>query len=225
MATTSQVILISEILSMFASIAQILLVIGIYIGWKQLSIAVKDAQIRSKREAGILAIAQASSFANEVIPLVEKIETKLGGPSAVSHKFNQFIPSEIRSTNQQKYKDKIAFMKSDFVLHKDIVDLANKMDSLAMSFTKGLADESVVFESIGPVYCEIIEDLYFFYCHYRRSGQRDSRGILGYQNTIDLYSIWGKRVEKIGLEVDRSELDARIKAVATKGSPIKALGT
>lgn len=204
---------------MAANISQILLVIGLYFAWKQLSVGIKDIQLRSRREAGMISIQEADKFANEIIPAFDEINRKFGGLQRAPNKLDQFLPSEIHAVNQQKYKDRLSQMSGD--LENNICALANKIESIATAFMKGIADEEVVFEAVAPVYCEMIEDIYFFYCHYRR---RENEINL-YQNTINLYGIWSARIEKTGLEINRKTLEKKLISATHRSSPVIPLGT
>ena len=179
----------------------------------------------------MFAIEESDRFAETIIPACDGI-LKTGGLIGISNKFEQFVPSEVHAVNQQKYKDRLEQIQKNTDLHEKIRALANTVESFATSFMKGIADEQVIFEAVGPVYCEIIEDFYFFYCHYRRSNPENLAKILPYQNTVNLYCIWKKRIEKIGLETNRKDLakktidlDEEIKDATIKSSPIRPLGT
>ena len=222
---------VTQIIASLADIAQIVLVIGLYVTWKQLAVTVKDIKLRSAREAGLIAIQQAEKFAAEIIPELVEISVKISGLPSAPNRLERFLPSEIHPANQQKYKDALERLDKDRDLHDKILTLANKVESTATCFVKGIADESIVFDTIGSIYCEMIEELYFFYCLYRRFEMNPDR-MIPYRNTISLYNTWKVRIEKIGFETDKraidnigKKLDKKIKDATSKDAPIKALGT
>jgi hypothetical protein len=225
MSTTTQII------ATVADVSQVFLVIGLYVAWKQLAVTIKDIKLRSAREAGLIAIRQAEKFADEIIPALTEIHTKISGLPSAPNKLERFLPSEIHSSNLQKYKDALERLDNNPDVHDKILALGNKIESIAICFVKGIADEVVVFDTIGSAYCEMIEELYFFYCRYRRFEANPDR-MIPYRNTITLYNTWKVRIEKIGFEADKKaidsigeKLDKKIKNATTKSTPIKALGT
>ncbi len=214
----------THIIEISANIAQIVLVIGLYVAWKQLFTAINDIDIRSKREAGTLAIKEAERFAEEIIPLYTELNKKIGGFQPTSQRLDRFVFSEIEPVNVQKYKNSIERLVKAPEVYERLVTLTNRIDSIAIYFTKGIADEAIVFESIGHVYCEIIEELYSFYCHYRKNTEE----ILPYENTLLLYRIWKVKLENVSLEVSKNLLEERSRAIkdsATKTPPVKPIGT
>lgn len=225
MATTTQIIAAA------ANISQVVLVLGLYLGWRQLSVAIKDIQLRSKREAGMIAIEEAEKFAEEIIPSFDEINSKISG-SGAPNRLERFVISEIHPVNLQKYKDRREQMKKNPDVHGNLFDLANKIEGIATAFMKGIADEEVIFEAVGPVYCEIVEHIYFFYCHGRGNDDKNLGKILSYSNTIKLYCIWKERIGKLGLEANKRDLvkkttdiDKEIQVASIKSTPVKPLGT
>jgi hypothetical protein len=205
-----------------ANFAQILLLGGFYFTWRQLKIAVGDIQLRSEREAAMLSIKEADQFAAVLIPAYHVIESKFGGLPGIPNKLDHFFPSEINGPNQQKYRDKLDQMKADVELHKETHTLANKMESMAMAFMKGVADEKMVFGCMGDAYCRMIEGIYFFYCECRKNSKSN---FYLFDNTINLYRTWSSRIEKGDLEKARNIIDKRISIVSTASLPIKPVGT
>lgn len=68
-----------EIVDVGASVANILLVLGLVFAYRQIKIASKDIQTRSKREAGELAARQALVFSEQIIPIYSSIQDRLRG--------------------------------------------------------------------------------------------------------------------------------------------------
>jgi hypothetical protein len=222
----------TELIQLGASLSQIALVLGLYLAWRQLKVAINDIKLRSRREAGLLAIKEAEVFANDLLPYYSRTEKKAGGYTAPKDALWNFVPSEISPVNMQKYRDAVNKIHADVDLYADIATVANKIDSVAICFIKRIADEEVVFETIGPIFCEMIDDLYFFYCHIRRTKPEDKDRILPYNNTLELYRLWRKRMESFQLEVGRKELAERTKLNEEQltraraiSAPIEPLGT
>jgi hypothetical protein len=228
-----------HVIAAAADISQIILIIGLYFAYRQLRISIKDMLSRARREAGSVAIGEAEKYAEEIIPALHKLNVAIGGFSSIQNKFDRFVPSEIQPVFLQKYRDKLEKIKKDEDLHMNLIIFANKIDSIAICFIKGIADETIVFESIGPAYCEMIEDLYFFYCYYRGIDVKNKRHLIGFENSILLYHKWKERIEKFGLEASKKELglrrdeiteeetflDKEIKKAEIKSLPIQPVGT
>lgn len=70
-------------------------------------------------------------------------------------------------------------------------DLLNNMEFFAMHFTHGVADESVVFQSLHQTYVEIVQMSY-----YNIAINNKADGTQFYTNVIELYRIWyGKQTK------------------------------
>lgn len=208
---------LSGFIESLANISQIILVVGLYFAWRQISVAVKDIKIRSRREAGAFAIAQAERFAKEIIPEYIKIDDKLGNKLKDKIKGGLQLPTippvdftlqEAKLKNFRAFKESIDCLMEDEIFYDDVILLTNKLESLSLSFTKGLADEEIVFGSLADAYCSMIHRLYFYYCLNRNNSDKTHQ-ILGYPNTIELYTTWNQRLEKFKLEKEKSSLEEK----------------
>lgn len=85
----------------------------------------------------------------------------------------------------EEYKD--SAMINDFA-NKYVFAILNNLEYFAMNFTHGIADESVIYQSIHNSYIEIVEALY-----YHIAKQNDSVDHRFYSNVIELYQIWKRR--------------------------------
>ena len=98
---------------------------------------------------------------------------------------------------------------NDKTFEKKIFDFTNDLECIALTFTKGIADEEIVFNALAKTYCEIVESLYFFYCN-----QRSERNVKHYQSTVDLYNTWKQKLKKVKLEEESKILDVKRDAIA-----------
>ena len=72
----------------------------------------------------------------------------------------------------------------------DVVSKAlNNLEYFAMNFTHGVADESVVYQSLAPTYINIVELLYYNIAY----GNKTDIAVNYYTNVTELYRIWKAR--------------------------------
>ena len=190
--------------------AQLILVGGLYLAWRQISVSLQDISIRSKREAGALALEQSKRFA-EIIEESVEIVAKMNASGHTLKKISMadFSAEELKKSFPKLESDhNQALGTLSNIQHgtEDATFLINKIDSFAVSFTKKLADEEVIFGSVAQAYCEIIEQWYFLYCFHRDNSQQRWY----FDNTVELYKVWRPRLEKNKLLVERSRLDKKI---------------
>ena len=90
------------------------------------------------------------------------------------------------------------------------------MESFATYFTKGVADEEIVFSSVGRSYCFTVENYFFEISDCRNLKEQQS-----FQNLIDQYKMWKDRLNKIQLTKEQQELRAKLDEInETKIDPI-----
>lgn len=71
-------------------------------------------------------------------------------------------------------------------------DLLNDMEYFAMYFTHGVADESVVFQSLHQTYVESVQLLY-----YNIAKNNEPNGKQFYTNVVELYRLWFSKQQSI----------------------------
>jgi hypothetical protein len=209
-----------------AAISQVILVIGLYIAWRQLSVALKDIRIRNERDAKSLAITEAGTF----VKLIDQFTAiSEGVPSEVfRHKLKWKAERDFRFSDSKLVDEKVfieklektrEYLMSTNSMNSEISQYTNELERFAMSFTKCLADETAVFDSLAEPFCAIVEQFYFFYVLMRRSGSRKA-----YQNTIDLYRLWKQRQNASQLEYQKTlaqknivELDSQLTEIREGG--------
>lgn len=70
-------------------------------------------------------------------------------------------------------------------MSKIVNDLLNDMEYFSMHFTHGVADESVVYQSLHQTYVECVQLLY-----YNIAINNKTDGTQYYTNVVELYRIW-----------------------------------
>jgi len=81
----------------------------------------------------------------------------------------------------------------------------NQLESIAASFTSGVADERTGFRIIGRTYCFNVESYYDLISVSPHTY---------WQSAIDLYFLWRPRLSKAELEIARGEMEARLLELA-----------
>jgi hypothetical protein len=200
-----------------SGIFQVGAIVGAWVAWQGVREAVKDSQVRSQREAGLLAIKEAEIFAEKLIPeysnLLPLIRGRLGG---IGEKEGDFRPHSFKTEAQMnKFREAVKNVLYQTPAGGLCVEFSNKLESFAMAFTKRIADEAVIYESVARTYCDMVEELYFYYCD-----QRINKHSGGYENTIVLYRTWRKRLQLPELYAARGEIDQKI----SDASDVEQLG-
>jgi hypothetical protein len=105
-----------------------------------------------------------------------------------------------------------------------VVDTLNSFEAFAMYFAKRAADESVVYQSIGPVFCAYTRCMAPILIHLRRGYTNRPSG--PYHNLVTLYSIWSDRAQKESLELEANKLKTKLSGIhITEIPPIGILPT
>lgn len=93
-------------------------------------------------------------------------------------------------------------------LNEIVNETLNCMEYMAMSFTHNIADETVVFSSLGPTYLEIVHLLYY---NIAVNNEGHKRLFL---NVSELFTIWRDRTNKV--KKDMSEVNRRSVSIGNK---------
>ncbi|MFJ7646907.1 hypothetical protein ACIQ1H_05130 [Lysinibacillus sp. NPDC097279] len=205
-----------EILLILYYIASIGLVVGVFIGIKQLKVMKRDVETKNKRAAVDKSIEFLNWFATEFIPENSEKEKKLDKDKIIIMKnkefqdFNinelaflsRFKPEKITSSVKEKYRC-------------EIVTLTNQLEFFSAAMNTGLADEQMAFNPLASTFCKFVEDNYDLYC-YMRNGNEETL----FNNTIDLYLMWKSRLNTIELVRKKVEIEEQLSKVTVKSIPI-----
>lgn len=80
---------------------------------------------------------------------------------------------------------------------------ANHLESVAIYFVKGAADEEAAFPSIGSVFCYLVEIVAPIF--YISRIKNNSSGSFKY--VVKLYGIWSDRIKIDNLELTKADAD------------------
>jgi len=174
----------------------------------QISLAKKTLNISSKRDAAKLAAGQIEVYVTRVIPLQNKlyrVETSL--------KINK-VKIEVGEFQFSTVEDKLGALKYKEALTERLkvmshsLNVINAMEAFSVYFTKGVADEEIAFSSVGQTFVHSVEDLYFDIATCVANDQDKA-----FQNLIQLYKIWSKRLEKHRLIRNHKVLSEQLQAI------------
>ena len=193
-------------------LSSILLIAGLYITYKQLTLIKKDIRIRNQRASAEKAIEACNRYLCEFIPksnqnFSDRATFKIGfykGP--IGDFSNDSIPKANMEECVKRYK----------IL--SWVPALNTLEGLAAYFTTGVADESVGFRVIGRTFCSTVETNYDYIALSRKEKASGYWGCI-----VELYCLWRPRLTKAELELTKQIMDEKISALQEKG--IAPIGT
>lgn len=224
----SPLAMLSEIFSVFtndiiwqalSAIATFFTAICAYLALKQISIAKEDIEIRSKRESISCAVDRIDFFRKEILIDLSNSTSYSNSNSFYRVRLKEFVIEEIDSHPQgQKiqieYNRRLKLANENETYVVLISDIANKIESFAIPFVAGVADEKIAFNPLAEIYCEFVENHFYFYSYWRKKGS-----INPYENTIKLYTVWVSKTRKHDLIKSRENIDKLIER--EKGSQIE----
>lgn len=95
---------------------------------------------------------------------------------------------------------------SDSAFAESLTYLFNAVEGFAIFFVRGVADEELVFPSLGMTYCNAIESLSPYIALTRKK-------VDSYCDVIELYGLWRTRAKKLGLVGQLKDLTTKIKGI------------
>ena len=194
-----------------------LLVIVSGFGLYNLKIAKDDLMVRCKREAASLAAAQCLRFSNEIIPLINAFDKELKNNvfleyKGIVRKFHfDAVKSDLDSTTIAKAVD---FIRTS----ENLANTLNALESFAVYFTEGVADEAIAFSSVGSTFCFTVKRYYVILCFLR-----NKPGSNHYEDLVKLYEIWSSRMKRHDLENRAKQIEVELTSL--KPGQIKPIGS
>lgn len=183
-----------------------------------LTSAKDDLQIRVKREAVILAAEQVEKFGKSILPNAAETTDKLEGEGIQikewkleNNLFNEVTIKDFESANEW-----LRTLNSTHV--SALIQILNELESFAMYFTGGAADERIAYPSIAPVFCSNVREIAPLLVSLR---QKKINIVSGpYQNLITLYDKWASRLRKDELDSQAAKLKAESSGIHITEIPI-----
>jgi hypothetical protein len=220
--------LVKEVIETFYYISGIILVAGVVIGLKQITLVKeqlslvkseaelvkKDFNIRNKRASIEKGIEYLNWFATDFIPQSNDYNRSLSGKEIKNYQGMNIRKKGFVFDNEVSRGDNLVVISIDEKVNAGALNLMNQLEFFSAALTSGLADEELVFNPLALVFCEFIERHYEVYCDIRNDG-KDTM----YSHTIELYDIWKQRLESIELDKKQKEIDyqkSKIKPLSIK---------
>lgn len=192
-----------EMLSFLSSI--VLAGIAAY-GIKQIRLMKSDMKSRSERAAKEKAIEASTEYLMSYVELdgqhildclKEKIPSAYKGP--IGNFSHESIPAELKPVCLKRY------------IQLSWLPAINKLESIAATFTTGVADEQVGFQIIGRSFCGTVASHYDLIATSRREKANSH-----FSDIVELYNIWAPRLSKSELSAAREELNAQISQISDR---------
>lgn len=225
MAFSIKINLTEEPLRLSNYLSNIFQVILVFLGglvFFQIKQAKEDLATRCIRESRSRALDLSEKYAKEIIPKIEE-SNKLArskGLEISEYSVDDFYLDEIISDKEkQQYEKDVKIFNDNPDLYKVSVETLNFLEALAMNFTKGIADEEIVFTALSQTYCKFIKNNTAFICLLR------GRKYNIYTNIVYLYKIWYNRIEENGFKLQEKNVKEQLSASKAKSiDPPQVIG-
>ena len=183
------------------------LVIIVAIGLWQLKIAKDTAKIAAKREALTIAADRCEYFLRTIMPLVDDFDNALEKEN-VTFFDNAKIEIEGNEITIDASCSEADFDKLQNMTDKGL-SVYNSLEAFASFFTSGVADESIVFDSIGHSYCETVKQYLPDILPLCENGKN-------YRNLLSLFFLWNERYERMELLTQKESVESKLKRIKKK---------
>jgi len=220
-----------ELLSFLSNIVLACIAIAalyqIILAKRSLETARLDIELRSKREAVTLAADKVAEFAEYIIPKCNlEFRALVGGGISI----DKWDLQNIRF-DESSFKDWNAALKWEEQLRASKqIDSAtrvlNQLESFAMYFAKGAADEQVAYSAVGAIFRNYVDRLAPHLTSLRiiSLSSKDVNVASGpFQNVVTLYEVWLSRARKETLQQEATRITSELSGLST--SDILPIGT
>jgi hypothetical protein len=185
-----------------------------------LETARSDIELRSKREAVTLAADRCAAFADKIPECAASLNAIVTTGTPIKTwilEDTRFSKSSIKDWDAAKqWLDQLQPPQRD-----QASSILNLLESFAMYFAEGAADERVAYSSVGPVFCSYVDRLAPYLILLRAKEAAVASG--AFQNIVTLYEVWTSRMKRHMLESERRIISAKLSGIDT--SDIPPIGT
>ena len=194
---------------------------------RSLETARSDIELRSKREAVTLAADKVAKFAEDIIP---KCNVEFRALMSAGISIDKW-PLQNTLFDESSFKDWDTARKWEEQLRASKqVDSAtrvlNQLESFAMYFAKGAADEQVAYSAVGAIFRNYVDRLapHLVSLRILSLGSKDITTASGpFQNVVTLYEVWLSRARKETLQQEATRITSELSGILT--SDILPIGT
>ncbi|MFA6248488.1 MAG: hypothetical protein WC615_16225 [Mucilaginibacter sp.] len=168
----------------------------------QLEEAQKQLLISSKRDSIKLAAEQVHYYLNTIVGFQDVLndqlkEADINPLKITTYEFNykdifkQYDAQVVRNYHEKLSPHLVKYLK-----------VLNSMETFSTYFIQEVADENVAFEAVGATFCYSVNNYSFVLCILSKLEHETF-----FCNTIKLYNIWSKRLEKKGIQYKKQNLE------------------
>jgi len=191
--------------------AVVLAAVGI-IGLRQVFLIKYDIKSRYQRDANHEAMELIKRYSDTSIPIINKWDEQ---------REKEHIPDyedEVGDfSNFSKELIKVGLARIPKNLNY-LVDMLNELEFVAAGVNSELANEEMAFYSFGKSFRDMVRSNYDIICILRYGDT-----VKGYENIVDLYNRWDKRIKRIELESKKADIDEALKKAIDQR--ISSIGT
>ncbi|HEX9952432.1 MAG TPA: hypothetical protein VGB53_11730 [Rubricoccaceae bacterium] len=163
-----------------------------------LAVAKSDIEIRSRREAVTLAATLCGTFADKLPHLNKSISNITNAGVQIRRwDLNNYNFDSSSILDKTKEADWVSSIPHD---GEDMHDVMNWLESYAIYFDKGAADEQVAYKATGAIFTDFVSKLAPFVIHMRAGTGTYISG--PFQSTVNIFRLWTEREEAEALESD-----------------------
>lgn len=195
----------------------VVLIVGLYIGYKQLEITNKDIKIRNERMAVEKSLEYLSFFAETLLPSINDYTRRIGNVEPMN--ISGWVPADndyklhLEKLNELVNPEDQINILEQLILRETsgIQDIFNQLEYFCSGINHGLAKEEVVYSPISSVLCRFVEKEIIPLCVTRASRAP-------FENLLKLYNKWDLRMKndtrRLQLEKELSIIEDTKKQIA-----------
>ncbi|MGE6579005.1 hypothetical protein ACQKFM_29290 [Paenibacillus xylanexedens] len=197
-------------------ISGILLLIGVVIAIEQLKMVKKDMRDTNYRAAVEKSVEYLTYYAQKFIPAYTKYKEKLKEemPERIDtkHLFDGNFNIELSSLDKEIVVELIIKQEAG------LGQLFNEMEFFSIAILERLVIDDLMFTPVARSYCKIIEEEHVLLSVMRNKGTP-------FKNVVELYNKWNDRLEVQALELQKSNVENKIKLKGNNHKSKPPIGT
>jgi hypothetical protein len=172
----------------------------------------KSRVISSRREAFKIAAEKCEYYYSHIIPLQNILYKEIDNKKITFFENSEVVIEGDKILTKSKYAND---EELELIWELPTLEVFNAMESFAIFFTSGIADEKVAFLTVGNTYCfSVIRYL----PHLMMLSDKGS-----YKNILALFITWHNRIEKQKLEQEKEKIENKLSKTTEK--TVKPIGT
>lgn len=196
-------------------IASIGLFTSVLIGLRQLRLFKKDMDDRNRRASVEKSLEYLAIYASEIIPMHDEYELNLKKELPTLQPNTHLFDGRFNINVDNLSKE----MKVEYVVKArlNLHTILNKLEFLSVGILNGLAVDDIVYTPIANHYCKLIEAEHVFISVMRSDGAP-------FKNLLALYRKWKSRLEVEELELQKMEVEHKIKEKGNEHLSVPPIG-